>query len=86
MYRSMLSKAGVLSLVLTLILVACGGDDDAASTSTTRGQRRRQRLRRWQNPPRSGCRLTHEGDPMVAWMIDTGLVAEMEQKYNVKFV
>lgn len=69
-----------LALSLTLAACAAGADDPATPTEEPTEETPA-------GPPTTvGMSFEREGDPMVSWMIDSGLVEEMEAKYNVEFV
>lgn len=86
MRNTRLTLWSFLAVVMLVIVVAGCGDDDATTTSaavtTTAGETTTTAAAA---PGEVGMSFEREGDPMIAWMIDTGLVDELEAKYNVVF-
>jgi ABC-type nitrate/sulfonate/bicarbonate transport system substrate-binding protein len=91
----------LMALALVFAVAACGGDSAGTTTSvavtattvgtsSTSGETTTTVVETTTTvaaePSKVGMAFEREGDPMVAYMIDSGLVAEMEAKYNVEFV
>lgn len=77
------THAKQLIIAVTLLSVALGACASPTGGPTTPGGGGTQPAG---EPTEVGMSFEREGDPMVSWMIDSGLVAEMEKKYNVRFV
>ena len=88
MRRAAWLKWLIVAMVAALVAAGCGDDDDdeAAPATTTEGEMAETTTEGGAEGEQSTLGFAFEatGDPLMAYLIDEGILAEVEEEYNVK--